>query len=167
MLSFYRGIYKLLGCLLELLLGSLVVARHTYLILYLDMNGLPRILLALSRLVTCATIHSVVHHASIKRIWRLILLLSLVASDNGPSNYSQSTRILRLSLLLELRAPLHWATHCDVPGRILFQLLSLWDIGVLRKSTSKLTLIAIYWLTIVFLFIILLLLLDNVTRSHL
>jgi len=83
MLSFNRGIYKLLGSLLELLLGGLRVGvGNTCLILYFDVNGLPRILLALGRLVTDATIHSIIHHASIKRVGRLICLLGGVASDD-------------------------------------------------------------------------------------
>ena len=69
MLSFYRGIYKLLGSLLELLLGRLGIGvGHTCLILYLYVDGLTRVLLALGRLVTDTAIHGIVHHASVKRV---------------------------------------------------------------------------------------------------
>lgn len=172
MLSFYSGIYKLLGGLLELLLGRLRVGiDHTCLILYLDVDGLRRDLLALSRLVSDTAIHGVVHHASVEGVWRLISLLCRVAGDDGTTDYSQSGWVLRLALLLHLRAAFYRATHC-VASRILLQLLCLRDVStvcILWKSAAKLTLIvAIRWLTIVFLFIgLLLLLLYNLILSHL
>lgn len=168
MLSLYSWLNELLRGLLELLFGRLRVSvRHTCLVLYLDVDGLPRVLLALSRLVTYAAIHRVVHHASVEgvRLW----LLSRASCDNRASYYAKSAGVLRLALLLQLWASLHGACHCYVASGVLFQLLGLWNVCVLGKTAAELTLVAVCWLAIVFLFVVLLLkllLLLNVTLSQ-
>lgn len=71
MLGLYRGIYKLLASLLELLLGRLRVgAGNTCLVLYLDVNGLTWVRLALGRLVAISysAIHGVVHNTSVEGV---------------------------------------------------------------------------------------------------
>jgi hypothetical protein len=112
------------------------------------MDGLPRgrLLLALHALIAAA-IHRVVHDSSIEGI--VLLLLVFCPRHYTAANYSQSTGVFWLALLLKLRASLDRASHCIIvrscryiAGRILFHVLVLvGNIRVLGQPASELGLV--------------------------
>lgn len=166
-LSFHSRVHKFLGGLLKLLLRGLRVGvgHDPSLILDLDVDGESLgiglwLLLALGTLI--ASVHGVVHHASVEGVAALLLLV-LIAGDDGAPDDAEGTRVLGLALLLQLGAALDGASHRiaallirNAPRRVLFHLLVILGHDcVLAQSASKLRLITPRRrLTIVFLFIV-------------
>lgn len=121
-LSLDSGVHELLGGLLELLLSGLRVGvgRPCSLVLNLDVYRLAvwtnlLLLLLTIRGLVCS-IHSIIHHTSVKRIIALLLLISSL--HDRPSDYPKSTAVLRLALLLELRSSLDRASHLLISGHV-------------------------------------------------